>query len=440
MQNNLLLVFLVTTLAIHPGHVRAAGDPTGISELFMPFVYLLRPVYMVKTLLFGSDEKSRLNTEAEANRIISELKEPIPVKGLYVGTLNLKFSISGILIDSRIPFVETDIAAAQWLIEQAAQPKELMAGASGNVYLRVSLGEKGNLHCLKWKSPNDDWANKVPLRPGTCLKVTFEKNLLSEVELRVNTEKVPNRQLRWELLDRTSGKVLLSLPFWQPQTENSPLSVSTNYRERYENSPFSKFIKMLKPSPENLNSDGKSFVLSWNDPHYHGHVETVYLTAKTTPASVAWPEMERKNESYEQGYRRAYDSNKAVLINNHLVFLPKLDKVGNQWPFTFGPRAVDDRFFVTAQYQPGKLNVKIFGYLYDGAQLWNAEIAPDIIPEDVKVCEEKNSSCYFFPSAIRITGDSLIVLGSYELPRNQHSKKIYEWSVPLDRLPKVQAM
>ena len=198
-------------------NARGAPINTGVEQLLWPAVVIASPFLLVHELLFGSDSSAISSADREANEILDAYKEQIPVSGLHTGSVNLY----GMLVESRLPFIEIDIAGSVWLLSLAKAPQPLIYQAQRHKYIRLSLGKQEDPNCLTWQSTIDDWTTGPPVRPGTCILAVFDNELQSNLQLNVDASRVSGRKLRWELIDRVTGKVHLSVPFWKARPRAS---------------------------------------------------------------------------------------------------------------------------------------------------------------------------------------------------------------------------
>ncbi len=120
-------------------NVRSAPINTGVEQLLWPAAILAAPFVWVHNLIFGSDLDSTKAANEEANKILAAHTEPIPVNGLYSGSISLRWAMYGLLVESRIPFLEIDTAGSAWLLSQAKAPQTLIPSAEKYKYIRLRL-------------------------------------------------------------------------------------------------------------------------------------------------------------------------------------------------------------------------------------------------------------------------------------------------------------
>lgn len=144
----------------------AAPDP-GIGSLLWPFVIIASPFIVVHDLIYGSDEGARKEADAKADAIFEGHNQQIPVKGLYTTSLNLTYSLEGMLVESRLPFIEISSTGSAWLLRKAINPEPLIAKAQEYPYMRLSLGAEGLPNCVTWKTEIKKLTASPPVAPGT---------------------------------------------------------------------------------------------------------------------------------------------------------------------------------------------------------------------------------------------------------------------------------
>jgi hypothetical protein len=441
---------------------RAAAINTGVEQLLWPAVIVASPFVIVHDLLFGSDSNAQQSAEKEANKILDAFKEQIPVGGLYTGPVNLRGALYGMLVESRLPFIEVDTAGSAWLLSDVKSPQPLILQAQQHKYIRLALGNQGDGDCVAFGFAND-WINAPPVRPGTCVLAAFENELQSDLHLRLDTSEVSKRKLRWEVVDRATGKVRLSIPFWESQTSGKPLRVSATYRAAHETYPFVRVLRKLSPAFVPKGSTGRSFVMNkFEEPAWAGSNSAVDVKGEFRLPIVDWGAIQGpKNEYWKEGYERAFASGKPVIINNFLLIIPQNDTVGRACANPGGNRcefannSVSDIGVLTATYDKAysepeafrshdraplihDMSIYITARSFSGSALWHVRISPASLPSSHQVCRNFSLGCYFYPEQATTTASELVVLGKFSsdgdavgnLPLNE-----YELVVPLVELP-----
>ncbi len=452
---------LVVALVFITPTVRSEGvGGTGVENLLWPAIIVAAPFLIAKDLIFGSDQGASRSADKEATKILKNYGEKNTVKGLYVGSLNLQWSLYGMLVESRLPIVEINTAGSAWLLSQVKEPKDAIAQALQHKYIRLALGERGAANCFPWKSDYYDFTTNVPVRPGTCLLVTYEDELASNLRLEVNTENLRHRELRWLVID-SNNKTLLSVPFWQSQTEGKPLNLSAAYRARDESSIFARVIKTLKsndPTPEDF---ANSRVLQWIrnvNSTKDQDIPTLQFQGSFREPMLSWGTPPRwQKESWESAYRQAYSNGMPAILNNSLLLIPRNNSVGiacaNRYTACDSDlNVISPAGVLTASYQkahppwkmwdqvrPGEeMKVYIAGRDLEGNLFWHIGITPREVSAHAQVCGDLNEYCYFYPMNVQLTSDELVILGSFSangtaqksLPRQD-----FELVVSLSDLP-----
>lgn len=453
---------LVVALVFITPTVRSEGvGGTGVENLLWPAIIVAAPFLIAKDLIFGSDVGASQSADKEATKILKNYGEKNTIKGLYVGSLNLQWSLYGMLVESRLPIVEISTVGSAWLLSQVKEPKDAIAQALQHKYIRLALGERGAANCFPWKSDYYDFTTNVPVRPGTCLLVTYEDELASNLRLEVNTDNLRHRELRWLVID-SNNKTLFSVPFWQSQTEGKPLNLSAAYRTRDEDSIFARVIKTLKsndPTPEN---HPESRVLQWiknvnsaKDPE----IPTLQIQGTIRETLLSWgPSPRRQSDSWASAYQKAYSNGAPVILNNRLLLIPKNNSVGQACANRFGVgcdfdlSVISPAGVLTVSYQkahpPGKMwdrvtpgeetRVYIAGRDFEGNLFWHIGITPREVSAYAQSCEDLSKYCYFYPENVQITSNELVILGYFggdDSVRMVLPKQAYELVVSLSDLP-----
>lgn len=311
------LVFLICSAP-----VRAAPVYTGVEDLLVPMAILVGPFIVAHDLLFGSDDNAIRATHKEATQTLDQFKTTLPVTGLYVGPLDLQHALYGLLVESRIPYVEIDSGASAWLAANAADPAQLLGAAGQAKVLRLSLGERQDPACFRWKNENSDFTLQAPVRPGTCLVAHFGTTPQSSLRLQVNTAKVSKRRLEWQLVEQASNRLLLSIPFWQSQTKGQPLRVAVSYRSRQDDSPWIRMMRKLSPPPAVAAGDthGQPYLLDWLpeiDRQKEARLKGSMVVGEVREAQLDGTASNRgpANEAWSSAYQRALPAH-AQLCND----------------------------------------------------------------------------------------------------------------------------
>lgn len=442
--------------------IQARGAPinTGVEAIFWPAVIIAGPFLLVHDLLFGSDTSARESAEKEATRILKAHEDQIPTNGLYTGSVNLRWALYGMLVESRLPFIEVNTAGSAWLLSMAKMPAPLIAQAEQHKYIRLSLGKRDDPHCLTWANSSYDWTNKPPVRPGTCVLAVFDDDLQSNIQLNVDASRVSSRKLRWELVDRSTGKVLLSVPFWEPQTEGQPVHVSATYRYADEIDIFASVLRKLSPTLAPQGADGRPFVMNHMDEPRHEPFKGISTVAgEFRSLELDWsaiPEP-RVNETWEEGYQRAVATGQPVIINHTLLVVPKEDMVRSAClaPGWCGSaNFVSDVGVLSVRHEAAYLEresvrspyhgslthqmyVDVQGRTLNGQLLWFVKIEPTALPQPFQRCMDFKLACYFYPKQATTTNQELVIRGVFGAQNYQGEpmpKDEYELVVPLSRL------
>lgn len=442
--------------------VRGAQINTGVEELLWPAVIVASPFLVVHKLFHGSDSDAIRSAQSEADQILVAHKENIPVSGLYSGPINLRWALYGMLAESRIPLVEIDAAGSAWLLSLAKQPQALIDMATKHKYIGLSLGDEGHPNCFAWNSTADDFTAGPPVRPGTCVLLTFHNELQSNLYLKVDTSEVSNRKLRWDVIDRETKKVLLSVPFWQSQTKDKPLLVSATYRAAHEDYTFVRVIRKLSPVAEPKDREGLPYVAN-RIRASDNKISRSEVKGDFRPSTLNWQGIEkpRQNERWKDGYKRAITGGKPVIINNKLLVVPQANMIGPACANPLGISCENVKNFVSdtcvlttkhnAMYEVSnesrsdssasfgkEMSVDVSCRDFSGNLLWFVRIRPTSLPQSFAFCNDPRLGCYFDPLQAITTKKELVLRGVFTAVGSaepQPNEELFELAVPLTTLP-----
>lgn len=453
------MVLLSAHVCVHAAPIR-----TGVEEILWPAVIVATPFFLVRDVLFGSDSSAMKSTARDAQKILDAQRTPIPINGLYTGALNLRWALYGMLVEARLPFIEVDTAGSKWLLELADDPKQLIERAVNSKYLRLSLGTQGEANCFGWKNFSDDWLRQPPVRPGSCMRLEVTDHLESDVQLQVDPSQVSRRQLSWVLVDRASGQVHLSVPFWQSQTKGQPLSVSVVYRAAHETGSFISVLSKLAPSATPTNTDGLPFVMNQIpvDLHKEGQLSFMRISGLVRTPLLDWDavQTDRATKSWHESYAHAHATGQPQIVGK-LVIVPQSDSVGSSCALPYGKcdftrSYASDLGVMTTHYSPAyqdqdksrnphgighDMHVVVGARGFDGRMKWVISITPWTLPESHAGCKDRIRGCYFDPSNFAMTSNELVIRGKFRdgAQAGQGSAE-YELVVSRDQLPATQPL
>jgi hypothetical protein len=424
-----------------------AGVAVGVWISFM--LYWLR----------DDDRHATEVAESDANRILAAHTAPIPVRGLYTGSMNLHAALYGMLVESRLPFIEirSDSGAA-WLLTLVKDSQPLINQTEQYRYIRLSLGKQGAPNCLTWLSSVEDWTTGPPVRPHTCVLAQFTNDIESDIELHVDASKASSRRLSWELIDRAKGKLLLSIPFWQRQNEGQPLQVDATYRSADEDYTFIRVLRTLLPLAVPRDQDGRPYVMNRIDEPSSNEsvVEQTKIRGEFRAPRLDWAAFEtpRTDQSWSDAYAKAFNTGKPVIINNNYLVIPGSDKVGyacanparnncsfaNSFVSDIGVLTVhgeaSQEAFKDANLPAQGMVVTVAARNFSGKLLWFVSINPGSLPLSHQHCKDFSLKCAFYPLNATTTAQELVIRGT--LVDRKLLRQEYELVVPLAELPRVQ--
>lgn len=451
-------IAIVATLLVAAASARAAAINTGVEQLIWPVILVGKPFVVVHDLLFGSDHSAQRSAAEAAREILEAQKHTIPAHGLFTGPLDLRSALYGMLVETRLPLVEIDTAGSAWLLSMAKAPQPLIANALKSRFIRISLGPEGDPNCFEWKSSLDDWVQSPPVRPGTCMLLHFTDELQSDLQLEVDASQATRRRLAWTLSDRPSGRVRLSVPFWQSQTKNAPLRVSVVYRAAHETNTFVDLLHKLAPAHTPTDASGMPWIMNRISEDLKGEAKYAsmsYFGLVRSP-TLDWAAMAASppSASWQESYARARTSNKPQIIGT-LLIVPQTDSVGPSCAFAYRRGCEFTKSFLSEvgvlsirhdkAYAPDpasatnttshQMSVIVGARGLDGRKLWGIGIEPASLPASFQACQDLRLGCYFYPDQVALTDDELVVLGRFQIPNRPNSTETYELVILRDRLP-----
>lgn len=425
---------MALALGVLPGPGRAGtADPSGVSDLLLPAAIILAPVIVPLNFLFG-DKNPRLTAYAQkkADALLAEQKTPIPFKGMYTGGIDLSRAIEGMFVGGQIPFVEIDTAGSKWLIEQSGSPKPLVDQALENPYIRLELAQEGDPACFVWKSENNNWTQRIPVRPGTCLSVSFTKTLSSDVQVKVNTSNAGQGELLWEFSERATGKLLLAVPYWQGQMPDKTPRISPSYGPEFNADDHTRFagsIRKFIASSRPMASDGRPYLLTWV---YWSTREapTTKVTAHVKVSDKLWPHDASRND-WKSAYRHAYETGNATLAGWKYILFPENNSVGKLRIDDFGFATLEKNLLFNMPRSADRVSATARASLLNGKAVWNLRIQPDVIPEQLL----DRQGCSFRTSVVELSAEDLILKGNIYCSAGEAIGT--EWIISRTSLPPV---
>lgn len=458
---NRLAKLLVASLISVGFSVGAATTDVGIGPLLWPVVIIASPFIVVHDLIYGSDNGARSEADAKANAIFATHDEKFPVKGIYTASLELTSALEGMLVESRLPFVEVSTNGSAWLLRQAMNPQPLIDQATKFPYMRLSLGQKGQPNCFAWASDSKIFTTAPPVSPGTCLLVSFTNELQSDLQLNVDATLVSKRKLQWVLIDRISNRNLLSIPFWNTQFAGHPLQAFALYQSASDNNSFSRIIKKLNPTAISTRTDGKPIVLNrmLEPTANESQLPKAFTQGQFRESKRTWAPVVAADSqtTWEEAYSQAVSSGSPTIMNDALIFDPKSSTVGRAcafppgddrcrlaWKFATNLGLISTSETGSNQYPTNKISktdearrdmrLNLAIRTYQGRLVWFGEVGVQSFPDGYQVCTDGQYLCLFYPNQAITTEEDLIIHGSLVAAIGYGQRGSFELVVPLKSL------
>lgn len=444
----LILKLLAVPLVGACSAASAAAINTGLEVIFLPLGILVSPLHKLDRLVNGSDDEARKSAEKEAEKIFAASHPPIATTGVYTGALDLRHALKGMLIDSRLPFVEIDAAHAGWLRPWVGSDQALSALKADKKFLRLAFGKEGDPRCGPWQGHYryELGLDAPPVRPGTCLTAVPSDDLQSSVALGVDASRASKRRLEWVVVDLTQGTRIFSIPFWERQIAGEPLKIWPMYRSAREASPFSRVVEKLLPQTEPTDPAGLPFVMRQIPDSFwdRSGPRRLEVAGEVRVPVLEWPRWVPGEPpgGWPRLYARAIEDGKPV-IGNGLLVVPEKDAVGKACAHRSGITRCfvsGDRVFTEeTEWAKGTQKVGLHGRFLDGEAFWNLSIELATLPPSLLQCADPALRCSFGTRAITVTSKELVLQGIVGIagPYQEWNRQEYELVVPLVQLPTI---
>ena len=413
------------------------GFALGVAFCLAPFAILLSFAVVSD---YWSDPLLIQREEKRAEKIISKLP-PIPINGLYVESISLKWALGALLVDRQFPFIEGDVVNDKWLLDLSKDEQFIATKSIGRKFYRLALGPSDSSDCFFLKNENENPTRGVRVQPETCLTLTFDNALLSDTRLHINLEGLKFRNVHLnklfgdaylEVFRNGDTTPIVSIPYWPRSYVKAPEDFSPSYNETssWMYGSFPDLMRKLLPRTIKLAKDGKPFVLGWN----LYRPENLTDDGRSAPRVIvrrAGEALEDRNgrdqESWGTAYQRAQATGHPVVIGRNLILLPKSHTI-----FRTGADSSDlystDCCAFTVDHPLYSHEITVVAELLTREKRLKLTIKPESTPEELDA-----GSCNFRAMNLRITDSELIATGKY-MCRNSRSDT-YEWVVSLDQLP-----
>lgn len=441
-----------------------AAINTGVEQVLVPLGILLTPVLKLNELIAGSDPKASDLAAIEATKILDANTKSIQTTGLYVaGPIDFRWNVGELLVEGRLPLIEIDANRADWLFSVASLSQSPTAEALESRFIRLQFGSQGEPGCLVWKSSPDP-ATRPPVRPGTCIKASYDNSLRSNVALGADISNAAKRELRWVLVDLTSGSRVISIPFWS-QTTGQPLELRPFASVR-DGRIFMRLIGNLAPESIPQNSEGRPHVMRELPPlPPRGGLVPLEVPGEIRTPRLAWdPSATRRPyANWPTAYAEGMSTGRPVL-GGGVLFIPSTDKLGPAcvgWGTCWeGSSFLLEAGLLTVSGQqafgatpkldgsmpglpPTNLYISVMGRSYTGELFWSLRITPTAFPMPLQACSDFSLGCRFYAQAVVISGNELVLLGRFDASRSgvvHQPMDLYEMTVSLERLPAVPVL
>lgn len=416
------------------------GDPAGVSSLiFVPLAVIYAPFYVIDKIANIPSEQLKRNTAKRAEQILAN-SENIETSGVYFETAFPLRGLFNLLTEGRLPIVEMPVTSAIEAFRWNKRISErLTTFAKEQPYIRFSLATDGNANCLaSYRDARPSYFGLVWMRPNTCLAAVPAPVIASELKFQLNADYKTNGELRWEIVRRRDGTVLLAVPYWVEQKEGEPLRTAEG------GDAYCETLKKITAHPPTVAGDGRPFVLNSDRTPSLGYVSKVTkIQAKLSKVEDQSGKLtEELKWSIESAFSEAMTTGHPTIVNNALAIIPKNYSIIRLPDFSqnfatdccvFSTPLID---FVGARVTAVKYSPTLDK---QGVLFWQILLTPDTYPEFDGCSFDPNtraSQCKFFSHRIVVSETDLevyvSVISSAQLPSN-----LFKLSVPLADLPVI---
>jgi hypothetical protein len=361
-------------------------------------------------------------------------QDQIQVNGLYIQSTPItKSGLKRMLIERQLSFIEGNVRDSSWwtpIISRNIKEKK-----KDNLYFRLFFGPADSPDCVSWEG----FTNKVPVRPGTCLRLTFDKRLLSDTKL--ENRKNEREKMGWlmEVSRIHDNKPIASIPF-----REFKFGLRNHMEHELDKECVNKtcaYIKLIDKLVQdtktlNLNTEGKLYFVP-NRLGLQGDYEkgVIHLTPSVKVRPAQTDLVKEKYLHWEKGYQWARTSNRPTVIDErttYLVYLPKTDEIYAY--LDYGPEALiaTDRYFFGLHSRADKTEIRVRSYAKTNS--WIIIPKPVSHPDEAVSCIASRN-CNFKPEGLKVTDSDMIVVGRYVGRGNSdYRSEKYEWIVPMSEL------
>ncbi len=438
-----LVVLLVFVVCVWVGK-----GPKGKFIGFLVACILTSPVLWPVAKSFYEGEKTRklqAKVEAICRTELAQTPGPFPVNGFLDETHGLSPSdIQYFLTEGRFAFIEVRLNSSGLLAAQ--EPSPWPATATKGIG-HIALGRAGDESCYvpPGIKPEDFFTNNSPIKPGSCLRVTYEDSPSSKYA--VEMEPVKNSNLsRWVLRDLSNNNVIAGFTdAWNAMYPNQrPLMTPNGHDSCRKNgvSGLTTLMQRIKPSPDaaaisanwlisselleirgvpptimalsDLRNQGKLPVIQTTDEPYSGTRESLFKRA-------SWPDsyaMAEKHGAWMYG-------NTLINIHANKLYPIKYNGIYGKWGTT------GEQLILVSSNQLGS-EVAIFGVGFDGNLIWGGQIA-SLHPWTT------DANMTFSPEVFELNNSQLLIHGMYGHSVGEENYKPWTVKVPLAQLIRLSA-
>lgn len=393
----------------------AQEDPSGIaSALAKPVIILGYPFALVHELFSSEAANARASRQWDDKRqgLYWAARPPVPVRGLYVRQVSFQGAFRDTLGYLAIPFVEMDSASAGWMLATFTDPDGAARETQQHRYVRVAIAEQGDSRC-RLHGRDDPWVAGRPFPARRCLAVEFVDQLASDVELRLDASRLQDRHLEWQLVDRASQEVKVSLPFWpRPPASN----VSDGNVAQYKYAVWGAMdalpmaLRQLSPPPPAKDSQGIPMTLRWVMAH---HDPGTPKTSKSIHAALGdvhparLIKMSAGAVPWATQVDQAYDSRLGLVVDDRYALLPTkdlvIDPTRDHHPAYFVLGAALHSVWIKDQ----RITVTQFGD--DALPAWTLAIELDKAPELALCTPEDLQRCSSSINVVSASSDAAVL-------------------------------
>jgi hypothetical protein len=407
---------------------------------------------------FYSSDEYQAELQREWERKAPEISMPIlagqdqiQINGLYVKSIPITDSgLKRMLIERQFSFIEGNVYDTSWWPQGIS--RIIREQREDNLYFRLFFGPADSQDCISWEWVTD----KVPVRPGTCLRLAFDKRLLSDTKLEHKKSERDERKYmavvyminsllgksehekkgwRMEVSRIHDDKPIVYIPFREFKLGNH-MGYELDKECVNRTCTYIKLIEKLTQDPKtlNLNAEGKLYFVP-NRLGLQADYEkgVIRLKPSITVRSAQTDLVKEEYLHWKKGYQWARTSNRPTVIDERTIYLPKTDEIYTYHDYAPKALIATERYVFGLHSRADETEIRVKPYANTNS--WVIIPRPVSHPDEAVSCIALRN-CNFTPEGLKVTDSDMIVVGRYvgRGKISDYRSEKYEWIVPMSEL------